>query len=646
MSLIKSKTELFREKLADLSREDLLEVIKAQSPDILFDIERIEWVFKNKLKHLTWEDGTPIEGRDFSKEDLALLIDEPFEVDTELSKMGLSVEQQKQLHIASDPVTWSKSFLNAKPRAYQILMLRHPSKYKVLRAGRRLGKTWTMAVLLLHYSFTTKNGRSLVLTPMLAQAKLIFEEMMKLANEAPVVRSSIIRNVLNPNPEIMMSNGSTIRFFTSGMKSGGKSDVTRGQEAHLIVLDEVDYMGDEDLEAIFAMLQQTTKVQAEKRLIGASTPTGRHAMFYDWCTDKDSVFKEFWFPSYCNPFWDQETEDFLRSSNSEMGYRHEVEADWGEDADGVYPRRHVDAAFFSARQQYPEAEFEFVRKHSTWKYVPEATDPDSTYIIGVDWDKYGAGTNIVVLEMFGNKHPDTFKRGKLKLCYRTEIIKEEYLLKVAVNKIIELNRRFNPKWIYVDRGFGEMQIEELHSYGVENPSTGLHKKVVGISSAQTLEVRDPHTRQIVKKDIKPFMVDNLRQMLENQVIFFSSDDEDLYEQFIHYIVARTTSTGRPVFEMSSNKPDHIHDALILACLAVTQNYGELLRVRYAKGIKVISNEAFLPMFQLSDNESEREGEEILVRQVWGKPSAAPVAAKRAFTYNVRSSKKPIKRRSF
>ena len=60
--------------------------------------------------------------------------------------------------------------------------------------------------------------------------------------------NSITRKVTSPQFMIQFSNGSTIRFFTSGMRSGGKSDVARGQEAHLIILDEMDYMHADDLD--------------------------------------------------------------------------------------------------------------------------------------------------------------------------------------------------------------------------------------------------------------------------------------------------------------------------------------------------------------------------------------------------------------
>jgi replicative DNA helicase len=394
------------------------------------------------------------------------------------------------------------------------------------------------------------------------------------------------RKVTSPQFMMEFSNGSTIRFFTSGMRSGGKSDVARGQEAHLIILDEMDYMHSGDLDALYAMLQKTAEDQPDKVMIGASTPTGRREKFWEWCNS--NRFKEFWFPSYVNPFFSKDQEDEFREQYSEIGYRHEIEADWGEDSEGVYPRKYVDMAFVDPG----------------WKYNAEVTSARSFFTIGVDWDKYGAGTNIVVVEACNDTYEDERFRGRTRVCYREEIPRSEYTLTKAVDRIMELNKIFQPKHIYVDRGFGEVQVELLHKAGVENPQTKLRERVKGVSFAETIEVKDPYTQLPVKKEMKPFMVDNLRQYLEKEKILFSETDEELYLQLISYIVVRTTQTGRPVFEAGGSAMDHAHDALMLALLAITQNYGELMRSNYTTRTQSFSNTFYMPKPTTSEDEVE------------------------------------------
>jgi replicative DNA helicase len=590
------KTKQFRKKIEALPREDIIEILRAQDPETVKQINRIEWVFKNKLNHITWKDGSPVTERPLTNYELSLLVDEPFEVDKELLDAGISIEQQKQIHISKDTCVWGKNFLGAETRVYQTLILRDPSLRKVLRAGRRLGKTFSMALYLIHYSYTHKDGRSLVIAPMKTQVELIYQEILRLASKNEIVSSSITRKVTSPQFMIQFSNGSTIRFFTSGMRSGGKSDVARGQEAHVIVLDEMDYMHADDLDALYAMLQKTAEDQPDKVLIGASTPTGRRERFWEWCTS-NTRFKEFWFPSYCNPYFSKDQEAEFREEYSESGYRHEIEADWGEDAEGVYPRKYVDKAFMDPG----------------WKYYPEIQSARSFFTIGVDWDKYGAGTNIVVLEVCNDNYEDERFRGKARVAYREEIPKSEFTLTKGVNRVVELNDIFEPKHIYVDRGFGEVQVELLHKYGVENPSSKLRERVKGISFGENIEVRDPYTKLPIKKEIKPYMVDNLRQYLEKEIIVFPAEDEELYMQLISYVVVKTTSTGRPVFEAGGSAVDHAHDGLMLALLAVTQNYGSLHKVNFAANTATFSNTFFMPTSTKEEDGEEKETPSTIVR---------------------------------
>lgn len=641
----------FREKLTELPREELLEIIEEQDPEARAQIRRIEWVFANKLSHLYWDDGTPIDGREFTNFELALLIDPPFFEDPDLTKMGIRLEQQRELHIVRDPVMWAKHYLQVEPRVYQTLILRHPNNRRVLRAGRRLGKTYTMAILLMHYSYTHNDGRCIVVAPMKSQVELIYQEMVRLASRSQIVSDSISRKVTSPQFMIQMTNGSTIRFFTSGIRSGGKADVVRGQEAHIIVLDELDYMHNDDLDSLYAMLQKTDKDQEDKILIGASTPTGRREKFWEWC--HSTRFTEFWFPSYCNPNFTKDQEEEFLEQYSEMAYRHEIEADWGEDTEGVYPRRYVDLAFTSGALLLTDKErdsnnIELAKKKSDWDYLPYRTSARSTHIMGVDWDKYGAGCNIVVLEMCKDDHEDERFRGKVRVAYREEVKRDEYTLTAAVQRVIELNDIFQPAHIYVDKGFGEVQVELLHKHGVEHPHTNLKKRVKGISFAQTVEVRDPFTKQPEKKEMKPFMVDNLRQMLEKMSIIFAAHDEELYLQLISYIVVRKTALGRPVFEAAGSAADHIHDALILACLAVTEHYGDLMRLNYARKSRSISNDVFLDMMNVTTQDKEQQ--ELIqerMEAVHG-TGLAPGLPKRAMTVQMskRSRNRPIQRKKF
>lgn len=633
----------FYEKLAELPREDLVEIISDQNPELMLHVARIEYVFANKLSHLTWPDGSTIEGRPVTNYELALLVDPPFQRSAELTELGLTAEQQYKIHIASDPVMWARHYLGMNARAYQIWILRHPGDRKVLRAGRRLGKTVSMALYILHWAYTKNKAKILVMAPMKSHVELIYKAITDMASNGQI-GDAISRKVTSPQFKIEFSNESQVSFFTTGMKSGGKGDVARGQEADLIVLDELDYMGPDDLDAIYVMLQntdmeigETRSVEDQKVLIGASTPTGLEGKFKEWCSSPR--FTEFWFPSMVNPGFTKETEDDFRKEYDEMSYRHEVEADWGESADGVYPRRYVDAAFSTGRLMEGSSDMDFMelRELSDWSYKDaHPLSITSKFIMGVDWDKYGAGPNLCMLEIPGKDIEDPRFAERARVVFREEIKRSDFVLLEAVDRIIYLNKIFKPEWIYLDKGFGEVQIELLHQHGIDNPASGLKGKVKGISFSSSVEVRDPATKQMEKKPAKPFMVENLRWLLERDMLALPSSDEMLYGQLSQYLIYSQSIHGVPRFQMANpTMPDHAHDALLLACLAYKQNYDDMMKVKISRTAIAVPNTSMLPLRSVKTNDVEPDDE---------KPANARIV--RSMSANIGGRKRTIKRKMF
>ena len=154
-------------------------------------------------------------------------------------------------------------------------------------------------------------------------------------------------------------------------------------------------MGDNDFETVTAVaLEDPVNIG----MMASSTPTGRRGKFYDICTrikfNQDDIvkpintkelgyvydtrkydrsesygWKEFYFPTYVNPNWSPKMEKELREQYSEVGYQHEVLAEFGTETVGVYNKDYVDEA----------ASIEYPLEPKRIKGGPIA--------IGVDWDK-------------------------------------------------------------------------------------------------------------------------------------------------------------------------------------------------------------------------------------------------------------------
>jgi replicative DNA helicase len=279
--------------------------------------------------------------------------------------------------------------------------------------------------------------------------------------------------------------------------------------------------------------------------------------------------------------------------------------------------------------------------------------------MGVDWNKYAAGVNIVILEVCGGDYEEERFQNKIRLLYREEVVREEYTLLKGVDRVVELNSIFRPRHIYVDRGFGETQVELLRKHGTDHPESGLAQKLKGVGN-ESIEMRDPFTKQLIKKDAKPFLVDNLRSMFEKDMLRFPGEDPELgdgendpnydgklYFDLISYIVSRVTPTGRNIYESPGDAEDHIIDALTFAAYAITENYDDLMKVEYETKAYSVSSEAFSPLMELATNPAVREKEEEIIEDKWGSEAKAPVKAQRAMTASIsRGRRGKISRKVF
>jgi replicative DNA helicase len=535
-------------------------------------------------------------------------------VDYVMGNYGLNKKNALEYVVTNNPVLWAKVYLDWEARGYQFAILQEGKRSKklVLRLGRRLGKTDDMCVLILWFAYTQYNkGENnqydiVIATPYETQIDLIFKRLKQLIEVSPVLQSLVSRDV-NHNICLLI-NGvtSNILGLTAGANnSAGGANSSRGQRADLLILDEADYIGSNQITNILNIRNEAPE---RIRLICASTPSGKHEEYYRWCVDasrkyfpskediKNNTFSGYiteqkepgdgngWTEIYApsnvnkellkiNPDTQQTYLEDIREELSEMRYVQEVMAEFGEEELGVYQKKYVQAALDEgSRLKY---------KYIT-KWTPEErdaylkrTEGQNIRILGVDWDKYSAATNMVCME-FDRFHQ--MQSGVIvpmfKVLFRIEIARAEFTYVNAMNKIVELNDKYKFDWIGVDRGYGEVQLEMLHKYGLEHPETHLAEKVIGYQFSQKIEVTDPYTRKKDQKHIKPFMVNNSVNLFEKYKIVLDPTDKTMTTQLEEYRVKSISAAGMPIY---TDENEHAIDAMNLALLLFEQKYGDLLK---------------------------------------------------------------------
>ena len=266
------------------------------------------------------------------------------------------VERKKFLEIAEDPVKWAQAFLRTfnpqtkkiepwTARWYQVEMLRDKNVKKVYRCGRRIGKTETMVVEMLHMAFTHRNFRILMAAPFENQIRNMFTRLNELIKESPLLKAEIVRSTKNPYV-IEFKNGSMILGFTAGDDAAS----IRGQRADWIFIDEIDFMSEYCFEVIAAIAIE----RAEIGITVSSTPLGKRSHFYRMCTDPNMGYSQHYHPSTHNPNWGPAMEAELRAQLTEQGYVHEVLAEFGTQEAGVFPKDKLDKAITFEYYAYNE----------------------------------------------------------------------------------------------------------------------------------------------------------------------------------------------------------------------------------------------------------------------------------------------------
>jgi replicative DNA helicase len=432
-----------------------------------------------------------------------------------------------------------------------------------------------MAVGILHQAWTNRNFEILVIAPYQPQVKKLFEMMRLFISTSVSLNGSVKINRESPYEQITFNNGSTIRGFSSGARTGAKSDKIRGQDANLIIMDEVDYLADADLEVISAILASNP----DTGLVVASTPTGIRQKLHRWCTNKEERFKEFWFISSESPSWGKKAEDYFKSNYSEGGYSREFLAEFGTEMVGVFRSSDIDNS---------------IRPYG---YKDCFYDPNRRYIIGVDWNK-NTGTHIIVVE----QRWDAETGAKYRPVEKIVIRKAEFTQLAAVQKIMELDKRWQVSFIYVDAGYGAVQVEMLHKFDKDNPHlhTRYRKKVVAVEMGGNTLILDPTTNQDIKKPTKPFFVNMLaKQLEESRVELPREEDTDariipeeldvvdigLVQQMREFKVTKYSPQGRPTY---SQDFEHTLTAFMCAIGGFLLNFSDLREIRYRHDVRAVT----------------------------------------------------------
>ena len=101
-------------------------------------------------------------------------------------------QEYEQTLLTADPVSWAARYFGWEARWYQEEMMSCTAQKKIVRAGRRVGKTTCIVVLIGWLLYTNEDFTVLVIAPYQAQVTKIFDEINKLISSSEELSASVI----------------------------------------------------------------------------------------------------------------------------------------------------------------------------------------------------------------------------------------------------------------------------------------------------------------------------------------------------------------------------------------------------------------------------------------------------------------------
>jgi phage terminase large subunit-like protein len=212
----------------------------------------------------------------------------------------------------------------------QMEVFQSEARFKVVAAGRRAGKSYLSAVILLIEALKDKNRFGVTLkgkevwyvAPTYQQARDIIWGLLKDLGE------EVIEKCHENTSQITLINGRTIK-----LKGSDRPDTLRGVSLAFVVMDEYAFMKPE----VWDMIIGPALADSRGDALFIGTPAGKNHFYDLWMgCDLDEEWDAFHFNSLDNPIISPEELERARRRMSEDAFRQEFEASFEAAGGGAF----------------------------------------------------------------------------------------------------------------------------------------------------------------------------------------------------------------------------------------------------------------------------------------------------------------------
>jgi len=204
--------------------------------------------------------------------------------------------------------------LNIELLPWQQKVWADDTRFKIVAAGRRTGKSRLAAWMLIVNALQADRGHVFYVAPTQGQARdIMWQTLLELGH--PVISGRHINNL-----QIQLVNGATI-----SLKGADRPETMRGVSLKFLVMDEYADMKPE----VFEQILRPALADQKGSAIFIGTPMGRNHFYelykYAELSD-DETYAAYHFTSYDNPLLDAGEIDIAKRSMSSYAFRQEFMA--------------------------------------------------------------------------------------------------------------------------------------------------------------------------------------------------------------------------------------------------------------------------------------------------------------------------------
>lgn len=208
---------------------------------------------------------------------------------------------------------------------WQIECWQDPSRFKVIAAGRRCGKSNLAIKLLLAKALEAPEGADvLYVAPTLGQARQIAWDAL-IEQGGTLIKSAHVNNM-----DIVLTTGRKIR-----VRSGENKDALRGLKLYFAVVDEAAFVPEE----VFTKIIRPALADLKGEAVIISTPEGRNH-FYDWFKlgqeGTNPEWKSWHLTTADNPTIPPEEIEEARKTLSSYVFKQEFEANFNNAGQEIF----------------------------------------------------------------------------------------------------------------------------------------------------------------------------------------------------------------------------------------------------------------------------------------------------------------------